>query len=223
MSSLVIVGAGGHGKVVVDIIRAAGRYEPVGFLDADPALAGTRVGGLPVFGAFNLLPKLRQQHRVSRAIVAIGDNRARYRYAGLLKAEGLELVNAIHPTAFVSPTAVLGTNVVVAPHATVVTEAHVGDSAIINTTAVVDHECDVGTAAHVCPAVALAGRVRVGEFAFVGIGAKVIQCRAVGAHAVIGAGAVVIEDVPDHATAVGVPARVVKVADPGSAAPPRCA
>lgn len=213
LSPLVIVGAGGHGKVVLDIVRAAGLYEPVGFVDADPTLAGARVGGLPVFGPVNCLEKLRRQQGVRHAIGAIGDNRTRHRYAGLLRSEGFELVNAVHPAAFVSPTAVLGWNVVVAPHATVVTEAQVGDSAIINTAAVVDHECVVGTAAHVCPAAALAGRVRVGEFAFVGLGAKVIQCRSVGDHAVVGAGAVVIEDVPAFATVVGVPARVVKVAD----------
>lgn len=210
---VVIVGAGGHGKVVLDVLRAEGRYRPVGFIDADPSLTDSYVGGLPVLGAANALPRLRQQ-RIRRAIVAIGDNRTRLHYAGLLQEQGFELVSAVHPAAFVSPHARLGRNVVVAPKASVVTECHVADSAIINTSAVVDHECEVGEGVHVCPGALLAGRVRIGAEAFIGMGAKVIQCLAIGDGAVVGAGAVVIEDLPANATAVGVPARVIKLAKP---------
>ncbi len=212
---LVIIGAGGHGKVVLDIVRAAGRYEPVAFLDADPAVAGASVGGVPVLGGpVNLLPRLRQQERVRHAIVAIGDNRARLGYAQLLRAHGFEPVNAVHPTAFVSPTATLGLNVVVAPNASIITDARIGDSAIVNTAAVVDHECEFAAGVHVGPGARLAGRVRVATGAFVGLGANVIQCRSIGRFAMVGAGAVVLEDVPDYATAVGVPARVVRISDP---------
>jgi UDP-perosamine 4-acetyltransferase len=214
---VVILGAGGHGKVVLDILRAEGRCEPVGFVDADTRLSGTKVGGLPVFGPLNVLPKLRGRG-VGRAIVAIGDNRTRLRYAGAVEAEGFELVNAIHPTAFVSPTAQLGRNAVVGPNASVVTEARLGDAVIVNTGAIVEHECEIGEAVHVAPGACVAGRARVGAFAFIGIGAQVIQCLAVGDGATVGAGAVVLEDVPNGATVVGVPARVVKVAPPTSPA-----
>ena len=212
---LLIIGAGGHGKVVLDIVRAAGRYEPVGFLDADPALVGSTPGGVPVLGSVNLLPKLRSKARC--AIIAIGDNRTRHRYAAELRAQGFTLVSAIHPSAVVSPAAALGTNVVVAAHAAVCTEANVDDLAIINTAAVVDHEGRVGVAAHVGPGALLAGRVRVGDMAFVGMGATVIQCLTVGEGAMVGAGAVVIGDVPPYATVVGVPARVIKVSPPADA------
>lgn len=209
-TQVVIIGAGGHGKVVLDILRAAGRYEPVGFMDADTRLAGTKVGGLPVLGPTNLLPKLRNQ-RVGHAIVAIGDNRTRQRYLAAIEAEGFELASAVHPTAFVSPTARLGRNVVVGPNASIITEARVGDGVIVNTGAIIEHECELGDSVHIAPGACLAGRVRVGACAFVGIGAQVIQCLAVGDGATVGAGAVVLQDVPDGATVVGVPARVVKV------------
>ncbi|CAN5654933.1 acetyltransferase [soil metagenome] len=209
---VVIIGAGGHGKVVLDILRAASssKIRAVGFLDADPALLGTAVNGLPVLGPIHHISKLRQQ-KVSGAIVAIGDNRARFTYARYLLDEGLELISAIHPSAVVSSTARTGRNVVIAAGAIVCTDAQIGDSVILNTGCIVDHECEIGEAAHICPGVALAGRVRIGAGAFVGLGARVIQCRTVGEHATIGAGAVVIEDIPADVTAVGVPARVMTI------------
>jgi sugar O-acyltransferase (sialic acid O-acetyltransferase NeuD family) len=211
MNDLVIVGAGGHGKVVLDVVLAERRYRPVGFVDADPKLTDAYVGGLPVVGSVNSLPRLRQQ-RVRHAIVAIGDNRTRLRYASLLREQGFELVGAVHPTASVSPTAAVGENVVVCPQAAVVCEARLGLAAIVNTGAVVDRECVIGDGAHVCPGAVLAGRVRVGRGAFVGIGAQVIQCRSIGRFAVVGAGAAVIDDVPDFTTVVGVPARAIRTA-----------
>jgi UDP-perosamine 4-acetyltransferase len=215
---IVIIGAGGHGKVVLDILRAAGEVEPLGFLDADPALAGTQVCGLTVLGPANLLPGLRRQ-KVKGAIVAIGDNRARDQYAALVREHGLELVNAIHPRAYVSPTAMLGRNVAVAAHATVCVDARVEDSAIINTAAVVDHENVIGRGSHIGPGALLAGRVRVGPLAFVGMGAMVLQCRTIGEGATVGAGAVVRQDVPPGATVVGVPARVIRESPPDPSGP----
>jgi len=208
---IVIVGAGGHGRVVLDILRASNLHRPVAFIDADPALAGSRVGGVPVAGQANLLPKLRSQ-KVKGAIIAIGDNRARVRYARMAAEQGFELINAIHPSAVVSPTAKLGQNIVIAAGAVIGTDAELSDSVLVNTSAVIDHECRIGEGAHLCPAAALAGRVRVGDGAFVGLGCRVIQCLSVGAHATIGAGSVVIRDVPADATVVGVPARVIKIA-----------
>jgi UDP-perosamine 4-acetyltransferase len=213
---VLIVGAGGHGKVVLDILRAAREHSPIGFIDADTTLTGTRVGGLPVFGPANQLPKLAK--KAKGAIIAIGDNRTRQSYAKMLVEQGFELISAIHPTACVSGSARIGKNVVIAAGAIVCAEANLCDSTIVNTAAVVDHECEIGCAAHVCPTVALAGRVRIGEGAFVGLGAKVIPCITIGEHAIVGAGAVVIRDIPPHSTAVGVPAKVVKLGSQSVAA-----
>ena len=210
---IVIIGAGGHGKVVLDILHLANQVNPVGFIDADPALAGTMICGLPVLGAINMLPKLRGQ-KIKAAIVAIGDNRIRPSYAKMVQEAGLDLINAIHPAAFVSPTATLGKNVVIAAGAVVSTEAKIADSVIINTSATVDHECEIGPAAHICPGARIAGRVRIGAGAFIGTGAIIIPCLSIGEHTMIAAGAVVIRDIPPYAVVMGVPAKVVKIRPP---------
>jgi len=206
---VVILGAGGHGRVVLDILRAEGKYNPIAFLDGNATLAGTEIAGVPVRGSVNQLPKLAGQ-RVRHAIVAIGDNRVRRGYARLAEESGMTLINAVHPAASVSETASLGGGIVIAAGAVISTDAAIGDCAILNTGAIVDHECEVGEAAHLCPGATLAGRVRVGDGAFIGMGARVIQCLTVGEDAIVGAGAVVLADVPAAATVVGVPARIIR-------------
>jgi UDP-perosamine 4-acetyltransferase len=206
---IVVIGAGGHGKVVIDLLRTPPlkrRYMIEGIIDADESLVGQRVGGAVVLGGAHLLGKL-QRKGVAGAVVAIGDNRARLQYLDEVRAARMRCVTVVHPRAIVCPTAVLGEGVCVAAGAVICAEAQVEDAAIINSGAVVDHECRIGRGAHVCPSAALAGRVSVGEGAFVGLGARVIQCLSVGAWAIVGAGAVVVGDVPAETTVVGVPAR----------------
>jgi UDP-perosamine 4-acetyltransferase len=205
--NLVIIGAGGHGKVALEILRAA-RHRIIGFLDADESLAGQTVAGVKVLGGINQLGQLRRQ-RVAAAFVAIGDNRARLRCMRAVGDAGMKLTNAIHPTATVSGSATIGENVLIAAGAIVCTEARIGDGAILNTAAVVDHECLIDPGVHLCPAAALAGRVRVREGAFIGLGARVIQCLTIGEWSTVGAGAVVRQDVPPGQTVVGVPARTL--------------
>lgn len=206
----VIVGCGGHGRVVLDILAQADRYEVIGFVDSNPAMHGRRVDGLEVLGKPDTLRDVRDRQSVQHAIVAIGHNGVRRAIADRLENWGFELINAIHPSANLARNVSLGRNIVIAAGALICAHCQIGDSVILNTGCIIDHESLIGTATHVCPGARIAGRVMIESGAFVGIGATVIQSIRVGYEAVIGAGAVVIEDVAPMSTVVGVPAREIK-------------
>ncbi len=209
---VLILGAGGHGRVVLDILLQTGRYEVVGFLDNNSEIHGRRIDGLPVLGPIDALPELAEQQRCDGVIVAIGDNGVRRGVARQVEAAGLELINAIHPSATLARNATLGRNVVVAAGVVLCAHCQIGDSVILNTGCIIDHQTMIGEGSHICPGVRVAGRVKIEPGTFVGIGATVIPKVTLGCESIVGAGAVVIEDVPALATVVGVPARRVKLA-----------
>jgi sugar O-acyltransferase (sialic acid O-acetyltransferase NeuD family) len=206
---LLIIGAGGHGKVVADLVTAL-RHTAVGFVDGDPARVGQIVGGIPIVGAMNRLEHLAREFDADAAVVAIGDNRVRLEHLRELRRTGLRGVTLVHPHATVAHSATLGEGTVICAGARICADATIGDGGIVNTNAVVDHECVLEPACHVCPAAALAGRVSLGQGAFVGIGASVIQCLSIGAWSTVGAGATVTRDVEPGSTVVGTPARSVR-------------
>ncbi len=211
----VVIGAGGHGRVVLDILINQGEHDVVGFIDSNCDLTGRRMDGCKVLGDMTALPGLCDQLDVQAAVVAIGDNGIRRDFSEQVERMGLVLLNAIHPSANLARNVTLGNNVVIAAGALVCAHCQIGDSVILNTGCIVDHESMIGTATHICPGARLAGRVAVESGAFVGIGATVIQSIRIGYEAVVGAGAVVIADVNPLSTVVGVPAREIKdVPDP---------
>jgi UDP-perosamine 4-acetyltransferase len=207
LKPLVIVGAGGHAKVVIEIVRSLALYQIVGLLAADRT--PRTVLDEPVIGSDADLPSLLRVG-VTAAFVAIGDNRTRQKVAARVRAEGFSLINAISPAATVSPTARLGQGIAIMPGAVINAAARIDDLAIVNTGACVDHDCQVGEAAHVGPRSVLAGNVKVGKLSFLGAGSAVIPNTMIGQAALIGAGACVVRDIPDHAVAIGVPARVIR-------------
>ncbi len=205
-----ILGCGGHGRVVLDILANAGGHDVVGFIDSNPRMVGRRIDGVEVLGRPDDMPRIRDELGVRDVIVAVGDNGARRALADRLESTGFDLINAVHPSANIAHNVRLGRNIVVCAGALVCAHCQIGDSVVLNTGSIVDHETLIGTATHICPGARLAGRVTVESGAFVGIGATIIQSIRIGYEAVIGAGAVVIDDVAPMATVVGVPAREVK-------------
>lgn len=204
---VLLFGAGGHGKVVLDILLVSG-WEVVGVIDDNRTLAGTAFCGIPVLGTSGRLADLRKM--VSHAIVSIGNNAVRVDKGTFLRSLGFELATAVHPMAVISSRAALGPGTVVMGGVVVNADTRVGPCAILNTGATVDHDCELAEGVHIAPGAHLAGGVRVGALAHIGIGASVIENVTIGPKAIVGAGAAVVEDVPEAAIVVGVPARVVK-------------
>lgn len=203
---IVVVGAGGHAKVIIEMLRQSGHQ--VAYCISSER--GTKEClGVPILVGDAWLDSLRAEG-FHRAFVAIGANRARLRMAGVLKKLQYELVNAISPFALVSPSVRFGVGIAVMAGAIINAEAEIGDLAIVNTGASVDHDCQIGQAAHIAPQSALAGLVKVGEGGFMGIGSCAIPEVNIGKWSTIGAGAVVTKDIPDGVVALGIPARQVR-------------
>jgi len=197
---IAVIGAGGHGKIVIATLQDAG-YSVDAVFDDDPARLGARVLGIPVVGGTADLAR----GGARAAVIAIASNTIRQRIAGGL--EDMEWLTVVHPRAYVHPSVKLGAGTVVIAGAVVQPDTTIGAHSIINTGATVDHDCVIGDFVHVAPGVHLAGSVRVDHGAFMGTAACAIPGRRVGAWAVVGAGGVVIHDIPEHVTAVGTPAR----------------
>lgn len=203
---VVIIGGGGHAKVVIEALRAAGFPPPLGILDPRPP--APEVLGVSVLGGNELLGRLREEGACD-AVVALGDNRLRQEMGGRLAALGFRLPPVLHPASYRSPTAEVMKGAVVMARACLGTDALVGPLAIVNTGAVVEHDNRLGPAAHVAPGCALAGSVVVGDRALVGVGSSVRPGIVIGADAVVGAGSAVVQDVPPGARVGGAPARVL--------------
>ncbi len=200
-----IYGAGGHGKVVLDALERSGRLV-AGFIDdAAERVSGKMHCGYRVHAAGEL-PELAKDREV---VVAIGDAGQRERVSARLDRWGLAMATVVHPTAVLAADVKVGPGAMILAGAVINPGARIAGGTIVNTGAVIDHDCDVGACAHVAPAAALAGYVRVGARALVGAGATVIPEVAIGPDAIIGAGAVVVRDVEAGTTVMGVPARKV--------------
>ena len=196
---VVVIGAGGHAKVVIATLQAAG-FAVAALLDDDPARAGSVLLGVEVQGT---TADLLRVERVP-AVIAVGDNRSRREIAGRLA--GLEWLSVVHPAAFVHPSVRLGPGTIVFAGCVIQPDTILGSHVIVNTGARVDHDCLIEDFVHLAPGTLLAGGVTVREGALLGVGSAAIPGVTVGPWTTVGAGGVVIDDLPGGVTAVGVPA-----------------
>jgi sugar O-acyltransferase (sialic acid O-acetyltransferase NeuD family) len=203
---IVIIGAGGHGQVVADILResaAAGfSARAVGYVDDRRAVDGTELVGVCVLGCISALSRIPHEG----VIVAVGDNQTRAR---LWRAVGPAetFVTAKHPRAIVSRDVTIGDGSMLCAGVIVNTGATIGHGVILNTGCTVDHHTTIGNFVHIAPGVHMGGEVQIGDGALVGIGAVILPQISVGAGSIVGAGAVVTRDVPPGVTVAGCPAK----------------
>jgi sugar O-acyltransferase (sialic acid O-acetyltransferase NeuD family) len=208
----ILLGCGGHAKVLLEIAQLSGYPVPVAVLDADPLLWGTQLEGVPVAGGDDRMKDLLLQG-ISHFVVGLGgvkDNRPRQRLYEMAVSTGFVPLTLTHPSAVFSKTACSGPGLQQLPLSVVNAGVRLGVNVLINSGTIVEHDCLVGDHVHVASGARIASTVEIGIGVHIGIGAVIKQCLRIGDYAVVGAGAVVVEDVPAGYTVVGVPARVQK-------------
>lgn len=199
MKELYLYGASGHAKPILDIFFQNG--EKVSKIyDDNPKIT-------EIFGVEVLKSSSKFDFNQS-AVISIGNNRIRKKIATELP---FNYIKAVHPKSYVSEFTQLGEGTVVMANVSVNPDALIGEHCILNTGCVIEHDCKIDDFVHISPNASLAGNVLVGEGTHIGIGASVIQGIKIGKWATVGAGAVIITDVPDFATVVGNPGKIIKI------------
>jgi sugar O-acyltransferase (sialic acid O-acetyltransferase NeuD family) len=201
---LVVYGAGGHARVLIDLLEQASLGSRLLGLVDDRVSPGTQCAGFPVLGRIDWL----RSHTGVAVVLGVGDNQQRARIARACEELGLALFTAVHPRAIVTPRSELGDGSVVFAGAVINSGARIGKGCIVNSGAVVEHDCLLGDFSHVSPNATLGGGAQLGQLSHLGLGACVLPGVTVGDACTIGAGGVVVRPIPAGSVAYGVPASV---------------
>lgn len=211
MEKIVIIGASGHAKVIIDIVEKEKHFAIVGLLDMSRKPGDTLLG-YPILGPEESLPEFQAVFGITGGIVAIGDNWIRNKVVEKMRKiqPNFQFVSAIHPSASIGKNVEMGAGTVVMAGAVINPDSKIGRFCILNTRCSLDHDGKMGNFSSLAPGVITGGNVHIGAFSAVSLGANIIHGIKIGAHSVVGAGATVLEDIPDHAVAYGVPAKVTR-------------
>jgi len=207
LDKIIIIGArmDGQAGVVLDIINTFKLFQVIGFLDNTPELQGKTVQGLPVLGSSDDIDNLYLETTLFH--IGIGDNVARGNIYQCIVNKGYKVVSIIHPFSVISQNCKIGNGCFIGPGVIINNGTVVEDAAIINTGALIEHDNRIGFAVHMAPGTKTAGRVVVGKYAFIGIGATLLPDIRIGENAMVGAGSTVVKDVFDKTTVIGYAAK----------------
>ena len=197
MEKIVLIGGGGHCKVIIDAITKSGGYEITGIID--PKKKGEEVSGIPVLGGEEVLEDLYKEG-IKNAFIAVGsvgDCSARKNIYEKVKGIGFNLPAVIHPAAIIANEVEVGDGTFIAASATVNPGTTIGKNAIINTSSSIDHDCQIGDFVHIAPGVTLSGGVKIGDETHIGTGASVVQYITIGKGCMIDAGTRLSKDLAD--------------------------
>lgn len=211
MKDIVIIGAGGHAKVILDILLKRKellneKINILGFLDDNfKNLDKKEIFGFPILGNISLIEKLKEE---SYFVIAIGDNLTRKKISQ--KYQTIKLLNIIHPSSIIGINVQIGKGTVVMANTTINSFTIIKENVIINTGAIIEHDNVIESYVHISPGVILCGGVKVEENSWIGAGSIIKPNIKIGKNVIIGAGTVVIGDIEDNCTVVGNPAKVIK-------------
>ena len=210
MKNLVIIGASGHAKVVIDIFKRQNNYVIIGLIDVKEKV-GQQVMGYTILGTEEILPRLLLEYENLEGFIAIGDNGRRNVVLKKINdlVNGFTLATAIDPSAIIAENVVVGKGVVIMPGVVVNNSASIGNFCILNTKSSLDHDSIMEDFSSLAPGVTVGGNASIGHHSAISLGASIIQGVEIGEHTVIGAGSVVVSSIPSNSMAYGVPAKVV--------------
>jgi len=211
MKKLILIGGGGHCRVVLDALLQRKEFEIAGIVDKN-IKAGSTISGIPVIGDDRVLYNYFRKG-IRYAFISLGSTGKtglRLKLFDLSRRIGFKFPNIVHPTATISGSVKIGMGCYIGAGAIINCGVKVGDNCIINTGAIIEHGCTIGSSVHIAPGVMLGGKVKIGKGSHVGTGSSVLQCLKIGANSIIGIGSVVIKDVEDEVVACGNPCKKIK-------------
>jgi sugar O-acyltransferase (sialic acid O-acetyltransferase NeuD family) len=199
LKDLIVIGAGGHARVVIDTALSCG-YQNISIIDLNFNGQWEEILGIQVSGNMDVLDSLNSKN----LFLAIGDNSKRKELYTKLQNQTFQFPSLIHPKSFVSDYSKIMDGTLVMNGAQINAASTIGKCSIINTSATIDHECTLGDFTHIGPGANIAGRAEIGDMSFIGIGSSVIQNISIGRNVIIGANSTVIENIGDNQKYVGV-------------------
>lgn len=209
---IVIVGAGQNGVQAFNILKHNAGIQVIGYIDDAPERQHMMVCARPVLGPVERAGELLRSGQIDGAIVAIGRNAIRARITNWLQGIGAEIATAIHPHSCIDDSATIGAGAIVEMGVMIHPEARIGQGVFVGGSSVVAHHCAVGDFALIGGGVIFGGGVTVGERSTLGVGTVLQPHIRIGRNVTTGIGSAVIKDLPDNAVAVGVPAKVIRMA-----------
>ena len=212
MKKVVILGAGGLGREVLDVFMAHNavkeEYEVLGFIDEKTEMKGKELNGYPVLGSFDYFSAIDTNSVY--AICGVGRPAVRRKMARKAEKLGLKFCSIIHPSAILTPFVSLGTGVVITAGCIITNQVKIGNHVYVNLNVTIGHDSVLNDFCNIAPGCCISGDVHVGTGCHIGTGTSTIQGVNIGEWSIVGAGTVIIRDVPSNATVVGVPAKVIK-------------
>jgi len=207
---IVLIGGGGHCKVVISILKKLDTFEIVSIVDNYKS--ESFISGIKIIGTDDDLKDI-YKNGTQYALITVGsvkDNTKRYKLFNMVKEIGFKFPVIISPEAIVDKSLKIDEGTVIMPGSIINIDSSIGKNCIINTGAVIEHDCKIGDHCHIAPGVHISGAVNIGKLSFIGIGATMIQGIKIGKNVTIGAGSVVIKDISDNVIALGNPAKIIK-------------
>ena len=207
---IVLIGGGGHCKVVISILKKLDNFEIAGIVDNYKS--ESLISGIKIIGTDDDL-KYIYKSGIYNALITVGsikDNTKRYTLFNMAREIGYNFPVIISPEAVIDESVKIGEGTVIMPGSIINIDSSIGKNCIINTGAIIEHDCKIGNHCHIAPVAHISGSVKISELNFTGIGATIIQGITIGKNVTIGAGSVVIKDIPDNVITVGNPAKIIK-------------